>query len=146
MGNGRQKRTSKTKVDRKDETPKEITSLKPDGKTKMEMEDQVTSIVSYQESNGSFQPKAELAIVLGSSLEASIKKQLLNTDQAIVWTTYLVTNLLKQHFQSVKDLWELVVDKAEAWLNSSKFQLNDIQQNEAKTFIENIFNQTENRK
>merc|ERR1711915_1155128 len=42
--NGSKRRTSKIKIDRKDETPKEIKSLKLDGTTKMEMEDHLPQL------------------------------------------------------------------------------------------------------
>jgi len=135
------RKTNEIMSQKNQEALNEMKSAKLDESTRMDMEDRVTLIISHQESNGCFQPNGGLSRDLGSPLDSRIKTLSLNKEEATVWTTYLVVNLLKQNFQPVKDVWELVVDKAEAWLFQNKIKLDEKQKKEAKKFIESNIQQ-----
>eukprot|EP00092_Neocalanus_flemingeri_P018239 GFUD01019739.1.p1 GENE.GFUD01019739.1~~GFUD01019739.1.p1 ORF type:complete len:927 (-),score=280.27 GFUD01019739.1:214-2994(-) len=82
----------------------------------------VLRLTMCQAANGSFPAHADIANILGVKLE-KVKDagKAINSDEnfTTTWMTVVVVAFLTEKCKEEKDVWELVVEKAERWLNSS---------------------------
>lgn len=113
---------------------------KPTKTTNIELKNKkekiVISITSFQESDGSFNPGAELSKAIGASLNDWIGKMSSKSQQmSAVLTTFVVITLLREKFKENKDVWELVVEKSDIWLQNNNLKLTSDQKSDANKFI-----------
>ena len=92
--------------------------------------DKVLALISRQDFDGWWEPSRALADVIGIQeevLEApkqattmknkkKMKDKNGKEEQGKVWTTVVVVVFLEENMQTERDVWDLVVDKARAWL------------------------------
>jgi len=95
----------------------------------------VLDICSCQESNGSFAATAKIATLLHLS-EDSLKK--LAGDLGSVWMTFVVISYLKDIHPKEKDVWALVVKKAERWIGIQTKAMTQNQKDMANDFMRTL--------
>jgi hypothetical protein len=93
----------------------------------------------FQAANGSFPPSSDICGLMGLSIEKVLEAgKDISTDEtfATIWMTLVVTMFLTGKCAEQKDIWELVAEKVQMWLQMSvdKFCLGDLEQ-KAKAFI-----------
>jgi hypothetical protein len=106
------------------EMSKEETAFLSEGTSAMGAvtdEEKLHEIVMQQSSFGTFPPCAILASLIGFSSVAEINEKLPQTMKAVspeIWTTVLVCVFLEKRLAGEKEAWELVVEKAWAFVAS----------------------------
>eukprot|EP00092_Neocalanus_flemingeri_P024207 GFUD01026255.1.p1 GENE.GFUD01026255.1~~GFUD01026255.1.p1 ORF type:complete len:656 (+),score=188.33 GFUD01026255.1:171-1970(+) len=98
----------------------------------------VLRLTMCQAANGSFPAQADIANILGVKLE-KVKDagKAINSDEnfSTTWMTLVVVAFLTEKCKEEKDVWELVVEKAERWLQNSGPGFNNFLLGKAKDFI-----------
>eukprot|EP00092_Neocalanus_flemingeri_P042314 GFUD01046186.1.p1 GENE.GFUD01046186.1~~GFUD01046186.1.p1 ORF type:complete len:828 (+),score=250.72 GFUD01046186.1:263-2746(+) len=98
----------------------------------------VLRLTLCQAANGSFPAQADIANILGVQLE-KVKDagKAINSDECFstTWMTVVVVAFLTEKCKEEKDVWELVVEKAERWLQNSGPGFNNFLLGKAKEFI-----------
>eukprot|EP00092_Neocalanus_flemingeri_P060081 GFUD01071967.1.p1 GENE.GFUD01071967.1~~GFUD01071967.1.p1 ORF type:complete len:834 (+),score=254.30 GFUD01071967.1:112-2613(+) len=98
----------------------------------------VLRLTMCQAANGSFPAQADIANILGVQLE-KVKDagKAINSDEnfSTTWMTLVVVAFLTEKCKEEKDVWELVVEKAERWLQNSGPGFNNFLLGKAKEFI-----------
>ena len=75
-----------------------------------------------QAANGSFPPSSGIGSIMGLTSEKVLeagKEISHDATLATIWMTLVVAMLLREKYAEQKDIWELVVEKAEKWLKTS---------------------------
>ena len=107
-------------------------------------DERILALTSNQEANGSFKNGTKIAEVLGFQpdvLSEEGRKALENTSEAdedtsiIWWTTVVVVTFLQEMCHENRDVWKLVVDKAEKWLVKYGNYTIALEKDKAKNFI-----------
>ena len=81
----------------------------------------VVRLTMSQAANGSFPPKEAVTSVLGIKLQNILDAGAALSSHAsfpTIWLTMVVVAFLTERCQEEKDVWELVVEKAQKWLQN----------------------------
>ena len=91
-----------------------------------------------QAANGSFPPQPSIVSILGGELEKVLDAgKAVSSDAtfATTWMTLVVVAFLTERCKEEKDVWELVVEKAQRWLQNSGAGSVSVHLEKAKEFI-----------
>jgi hypothetical protein len=93
----------------------------------------------FQAANGSFSPNSDIVGIMGLTAEKVIDAgKDISTDDtfATIWMTLVVTIFLTEKCAEQKDIWGLVVKKAQSWLQMSvdSFRLGVLEQKAKELF------------
>ena len=90
-------------------------------------------LVLTQNADGSFPFTEGAAIIIGSTVPDLLEQS--NGIDPIAWITMICIEFLEKFFQEEKPVWELVVLKANKWLNSNFKDYVGEQRERAKDFV-----------
>ena len=103
----------------------------PDRKTNYKSD--ALKLVLTQNADGSFPFTEDVAIIIGSTVPDLLEQS--NAIEPIAWITMICIEFLEKFFQEEKPVWELVVLKANKWLNSNFKDYVGEQRERAKDFV-----------
>eukprot|EP00090_Calanus_glacialis_P038770 TRINITY_DN6757_c0_g1_i1.p1 TRINITY_DN6757_c0_g1~~TRINITY_DN6757_c0_g1_i1.p1 ORF type:complete len:929 (+),score=240.22 TRINITY_DN6757_c0_g1_i1:18-2804(+) len=98
----------------------------------------VVRLTMDQAANGSFLPKESIASIVGVELKTVLDAGTAISSNAMfstIWMTLVVVTFLTEKCQDEKDVWELVVEKAQKWLQKQDTVLVKGHHEKAKEFI-----------
>ena len=98
----------------------------------------VVRLTMDQAANGSFLPKESIASIVGVELKTVLDAGTAISSNAMfstIWMTLVVVTFLTEKCQGEKDVWELVVEKAQKWLQKQDTVLVKGHHEKAKEFI-----------
>eukprot|EP00092_Neocalanus_flemingeri_P058043 GFUD01069103.1.p1 GENE.GFUD01069103.1~~GFUD01069103.1.p1 ORF type:complete len:411 (-),score=98.02 GFUD01069103.1:90-1232(-) len=87
-------------------------------KTGQSSSSDVLKLTMCQAANGSFPPQPDIASILGVELEKVFEAGKAVSSDA-TWMTVVVVAFLTENCKEEKDVWELVVEKAQRWLQNN---------------------------